>query len=237
MPLDELSRRGQHVMTVGIACRYCEQYCPVFPAMEQRLTFARGDLAYLANLCHNCGECLYACQYAPPHEFGINVPATLARIRVRSYEEYAWPNMFGAAFRRHTVLATLGAIAALTLLMTVGTALFGAERLLAAHGRGEFYAVVPHTVMITVFGAVGLFVVLALGIALARFWRDAGESTQMPPLPAAMKALREALTLTHLHGDGHECLEGIDEHRPWRRWMHHCTLYGFALCFLSTTIA
>jgi Fe-S oxidoreductase len=60
------------------ACRYCEQYCPVFPAMEERREFARVDLAYLANLCHNCGECLYACQYAPPHEFGINVPRTLA---------------------------------------------------------------------------------------------------------------------------------------------------------------
>ena len=28
----------------------------------------------LANLCHNCGACLHACQYAPPHEFAVNVP-------------------------------------------------------------------------------------------------------------------------------------------------------------------
>ena len=82
------------------ACRYCEQYCPVFPAMEQRPSFARVDLAYLANLCHNCGECLYACQYAPPHEFGINVPRTLAEIRLASYEDYAWPRPLAALFRR-----------------------------------------------------------------------------------------------------------------------------------------
>ena len=37
MPLDELMRHGEHVMTVCNACRYCEQYCPVFPAMENRL--------------------------------------------------------------------------------------------------------------------------------------------------------------------------------------------------------
>ena len=73
------SREGEHVMTVCNACRYCEQYCPVFPAMEQRLTFGKADLVYLANLCHNCGECLYACQYAPPHEFGINVPQDARR--------------------------------------------------------------------------------------------------------------------------------------------------------------
>ncbi len=87
MPLDEVLREGERVMTVCNACRYCEGYCPVFPAMEQQVAFARGDLTYLANLCHNCGECLYACQYAAPHEFAINVPATLARIRLRSYEE------------------------------------------------------------------------------------------------------------------------------------------------------
>ena len=81
MPHADPVAHGAHVMTVCNACRYCEQFCPVFPAMESRLTFAEADLAYLANLCHNCGECLYACQYAPPHEFGINVPRAMAEIR------------------------------------------------------------------------------------------------------------------------------------------------------------
>ena len=91
MRLDELTAKGAHTLTVCNACRYCEQYCPVFPAMEERTVFARTDLTYLANLCHNCGECLYACQYAPPHEFAINLPRTLAEIRLASYEDYAWP--------------------------------------------------------------------------------------------------------------------------------------------------
>src|SRR5688572_25599894 len=100
---DDLTREGAHVMTVCNACRYCEQYCPVFPAMERRLIFREPDLTYLANLCHNCGECLYACQYAPPHEFGINVPRTLAEIRQRSYESYCWPPALGAAFQRNSI--------------------------------------------------------------------------------------------------------------------------------------
>src|ERR671919_2485526 len=104
----DLLRRGQHVMTVCNACRYCEQYCPVFPAMEQRLTFTRGDLVFLANLCHNCGECLYACQYAPPHEFGIDVPRTLAEIRLRSYQEYCWPNRLASLFRVHGIVTSVG---------------------------------------------------------------------------------------------------------------------------------
>src|SRR5436853_5733430 len=75
-------------MTVCNACRYCEAYCPVFPAMENRTAFAKGDILYLANLCHNCGECLYTCQYAPPHEFDINVPRVLAEARLVSYQDF-----------------------------------------------------------------------------------------------------------------------------------------------------
>jgi citrate/tricarballylate utilization protein len=77
----ELMQEGDHVMTVCNACRYCEGYCAVWQAMERRLVFKESDLNYLANLCHNCSECYYACQYAPPHEFDINPPKTLAKIR------------------------------------------------------------------------------------------------------------------------------------------------------------
>src|SRR5690606_40978625 len=48
------------------ACRYWEGFCAMFPAMTQRLMFEQADVHYLANLCHNCGACLHACQYAPP---------------------------------------------------------------------------------------------------------------------------------------------------------------------------
>ena len=42
--------------------------------MELRREFATADLNYLANLCHGCKGCYYSCHYAPPHEFGINLP-------------------------------------------------------------------------------------------------------------------------------------------------------------------
>jgi len=63
------------------ACRYCEGYCAVFPALERRRRFTPGDVVYLANLCHDCRACFYACMYAPPHEFGVNIPKALAEVR------------------------------------------------------------------------------------------------------------------------------------------------------------
>ena len=50
-------------MQICNACRYCEGFCAVFPAMTRRIEFSKADAHYLANLCHNCGACLHACQY------------------------------------------------------------------------------------------------------------------------------------------------------------------------------
>ena len=41
-------------MTICNACRYCEGFCAVFPAMERRRTFDTKDLVYLSNLCFEC---------------------------------------------------------------------------------------------------------------------------------------------------------------------------------------
>src|SRR4051794_18579889 len=147
MPDDQLTQHAAHTMTVCNACRYCEQYCPVFPAMEQRLTFGKADLAYLANLCHNCGECLYACQYAPPHEFGINVPKTLTQIRLRTYEDYCWPRFLGAAFRRQGVLTATALVIGLSALMLLASRTGAVNQAGGAVDEASFYAVVPYRVM------------------------------------------------------------------------------------------
>jgi citrate/tricarballylate utilization protein len=232
----ELVREGQHVMTVCNACRYCEQYCPVFPAMEQRLTFAAADLDYLASLCHNCGECLYACQYAPPHEFGINVPRTLAAIRLRTYEQYCWPRALGGVFRRHSVVTALALSAGLAVIMFAATWLAGG-RLFDPNPRGDFYAVVPHAVLVVVFGAAGLFVASALAIGVVRFWRDIQGGRASATAADLARGLRDALTLRHLHSTGPDCTSNEEERSPWRRYFHHATFYGFLLCFGSTTVA
>src|ERR1019366_6376147 len=78
----------ERVMKICNACRYCEGFCAVFPAMTRRLEFGKTDIHYLANLCHNCGACLHACQYAAPHEFAVNVPKAMAEVRGQTYVDY-----------------------------------------------------------------------------------------------------------------------------------------------------
>jgi citrate/tricarballylate utilization protein len=232
--LTEAMRKAEHEMVVCNACRYCEAYCPVFQAMEQRVTFERADLTYLANLCHNCGECLYACQYAPPHEFNIDVPRTLSMVRVESYESFAWPSFAAAAFRRPWVATSVALAAGVSICTPVARTLM----VRAPRQSADFYAVIPHDVMVTLFGLVGLFVIAAIAIGHRRF-RDSThyERARYRESGARARAIRDIVTLKHLHATGEDCVDAEEQRRPWRRWLHHCTFYGFALCFVSTTVA
>ena len=221
-------------MQICNACRYCEGFCAVFPAMTRRLDFVKADINYLANLCHNCGACYHACQYAPPHEFAVNVPRAMAEVRRETYTEYAWPPAFGALYRRNGLTVALALAAGLALFLLLALALNGT--LMQPALAGNFYAVFPHNLMAALFGAVFGFAMLALGIGVARFWRDVspGEISA----PAASEAAVNVLTLKYLgggHGDG--CNEDDDRFTPIRRRFHHLTFYGFGLCFASTAIA
>ena len=238
MPPADPIVHGEHVMTVCNACRYCEQFCPVFPAMENRLTFAAADLAYLANLCHNCGECLYACQYAPPHEFGINVPRTMAEIRAKSYEAYCWP-----AFLVERLQASQPGDRPRSRRRTDrgdGRRRSDRQRRCVPRpvGPGDFYGVLSHDIMVALFGGVFLFVVAAIGVGVVRFWRDMRRGdTHILTAADLTRALRDVMTLRHLHASGVDCTSAEEERTPLRRWFHHCTFYGFLLCFASTSVA
>jgi len=216
------------------ACRYCEGYCAVFPAMTRRLEFNRVDVHYLANLCHNCGACLHACQYAPPHEFGVNLPRAMARVRVQTYAEHAWPAALGVLYRRNGLALSLALVAALALFLVLAAASQGS--LWQVQPAADFYRVFPHGLMVALFGPVFVFVVLALIVSVRRFY--AGMNAGPPSAAAASEAARDALTLKFLdggHGDG--CNEADDAFTLARRRAHHLTFYGFALCFAATCVA
>jgi len=221
-------------MEICNACRYCETFCAVFPAMTRRLDFLAGDVHYLANLCHNCGACLHACQYAPPHEFAVNVPKAMAEVRRQTYEDYAWPRALGGLYRRNGLVLALATAGGLALFLVLVLALTG--RLWHAPLAGNFYAIFPHGMMAWLFGLAFGWAILALAVGAVRFWR--GQSPGPVSGAAAAEAACNALALTYLdggHGDG--CNEESDRYTLARRRWHHFTFYGFVLCFAATSVA
>ena len=169
MSATENLREADRLMTICNACRYCEGLCAVFPAMEMRRSFGDGDLDYLANLCHQCGACYTDCQYSPPHEFNVNVPAALAKLRNESYARYAWPSALSGAFARNGLIVTL-LTAASVAAFVIGFVAFTAPTALFSRHAGDFYAVMPHRAMVALFGAAALYAVLAFVFSLRAFW-------------------------------------------------------------------
>lgn len=222
------------IMTICNACRYCEGFCAVFPAMTRRLEFAKGDVNYLANLCHNCGACLHACQYAPPHDFAINVPQAMARVRVQTYADYAWPAALGGLYKKNGLTVALAAAAALALFLVLAL-LANNGSLLHEPLAGDFYAIFPHNTLVAMFGTVFVFAVVALALGVRRFWRDV--SPGAASAPAVAETAHDVLRLKYLDGGhGKGCNEADDAFTLARRRYHHFTFYGFLLCFAATCV-
>jgi citrate/tricarballylate utilization protein len=227
---------ARRFMEICNGCRYCEGFCAVFPAMELRREFANADLSYLANLCHSCRACFHACQYAPPHQFGVNVPQALAEVRAESYQDYAWPKPLAGLFQRNGLVVSLAAAADIALVLILATALQSAGVLFSAHPvqPGAFYAVIPFPVMmwtgLLTFG----FALVALFMGARNFWRDAGGTGV--GVRSLWEALRDILTLRYLGGGGDGCNTRDESFSMTRRWLHHAMFYGFMLCFAATAI-
>ena len=216
------------------ACRYCEGFCAVFPAMTRRLSFGQADIHFMANLCHNCGACLHACQYAPPHDFAVNIPKALAQVRGQTYAHYAWPAPLGKLYQRNGLTLSLALAAGLALFLWL------TQQGAAAGPADNFYSLFPHNLLVSLFAPVFLFAVLALALGVRRFWQDITPATSGAALtpPAAAEATHDVLRLKYLdggHGEG--CNNADDEFTLARRRAHHLTFYGFLLCFAATSVA
>lgn len=228
-------------LTICNACRYCEDYCAVFPAIELRRVITEGDIEYLANLCHDCRDCLYACQYAPPHEFGVNLPRVLSQAREESYARHASGQGFGAKVRG--VAATRATLGMTGLALLLGLAFVDVRRgfssLAMAHlGPGAFYRVLPELLLEIVFGALGLFwlgrwVVSSRSFGGSRTNRPAAG----PVLADFWTALGHSIRLTYLSGAGDGCQYPDANFSQTRRWLHQAVVAGFTLDLASTMLA
>jgi citrate/tricarballylate utilization protein len=228
------------VMQICNACRYCEGFCAVFPAMTRRLEFGQGRHHYLANLCHNCGACLHACQYAPPHEFAVNVPQAMARVRGQTYADYAWPPALRRAVPTQRPDAGAGAGRRAGAVPGAGR---GNERrpVAGAAPGGNFYSVFPHNLLVGLFAPVFGFAALALAMGVARFWRDMRPSPVARPPTGLLRRKRSDASVLRLkyldggHGDGLP-----QRRRPFTLCapaLSSPTFYGFILCFAATSVA
>jgi citrate/tricarballylate utilization protein len=229
---------AQRQLEVCNACRYCEGICAVFPALERRTAFQEGDLTFLANLCHDCRSCLYVCPFAPPHEFGVNIPLVMAEARDLTYRRYAWPQPLAQTIgRRRDVL--VGLLLAL-LIIIVGASLLAAGPVglvSVQSGAGAFYEIVPWWWMFAPAMLVSIYGIVAVAVGVRRFWHDTAHRRGPVGVRDVAGAAWDAGTLRYLEGGGPGCDYPDDVPSGKRKWLHHLVVWGFLAAFASTTSA
>ncbi|HEY3061844.1 MAG TPA: tricarballylate utilization 4Fe-4S protein TcuB [Chloroflexota bacterium] len=227
MPPIDIANQTIWQLDVCNACRYCEGYCAVFPALEKRRNFTYGDVLYLANLCHDCRACYYACMYAPPHEFGVNIPKALAEVREQTYAHYALPRLAGRLVTHHWRLLSLGTL--------LGVVFFGAVALIGPSNEvGAFYRVVPYSAMVLPFLLLAGYALAVLLIGAFAFVRDTGGAWRWGAL---RQAAGDAFTLRYLKGGAADgCYYPAERTSHARLVLHMLVFYGF-LSATAATIA
>lgn len=232
---------ASRAMEICNACRYCETLCPVFPQITEYRTFDKPTLNYLSNLCHNCKGCYHGCQYAPPHEFDLNIPKIFSEIRVDSYIQYAFPSILGKLFAKNGTVVSILIALCIGLMLIAGAYFNDADSLFVAfNGEGSFFKVIPYEVMTLVSGLICFHVVIAFIVGFKRFWTENGDKmSELADLSLWKYAFASAATLKHLDGgdNGHGCNDINDRFTHKRKWFHHGVMYGFILTLISTTLA
>lgn len=216
-------------LSICNSCRYCEGYCGAFKALTRYREFDQPTVSHLANLCHNCRGCYYACQYTEPHEFALNIPALLANVRATNWEQHIKPRWLARAMQRSVwpyVLLTL--LFVFLFAFVLGVPWVSAQ---------PFYASISHSLMVLIFAPLFLIPLVSLALGVRSYWRSVGASSLS--LNDVKEAFRSAATLRQLDGgQGQGCnYESEDKFSSQRRWAHQATMYGFLLCFASTTTA
>ena len=239
MPSLELIKEIDRQLTVCNACRYCEGYCAVFPAMELRRTFDDEDIIHLANLCFDCRACYNACPYTPPHDYAITIPQVMAQARAETYQEYSAPRFLSKLFGDNPFL--IGLTVAISVLLVFGSVLViqGADVLFAADGEeGSFFRVVPYYAMVLPALVLSGYWIVILAIGGARFWRDTGRRTRsLVDVRSFLRASKDAFGLEYLKGGGDGCDYPGDAKSNLRPTMHHLLVWGIVLNLVATTSA
>lgn len=238
-----LFAEAERQLNICNSCRYCEGYCAVYPALERRSVLTPGDISYLANLCHDCRACFYACMYAPPHEFAVDPPAILSEVRRWSYDEFTTAHWLRVVRDRIAILRHGAFYLLCTAVIALVVVLVAARPGIGVlyhhiHPTGSPYEIITYTAILIVSLVFFAASVLAMTLGALSYWRTTrGSLAGIGNLHAWSKAIKYASTLRYLRGGQEGCYLREDHPSGLRRALHSLVAYGFSLALVSTIVA
>ena len=200
-------------MPVGIA----KDTVRFFPQLHLRVLSVMAT-SHIWQICViTVGDVTMPANTLDPHEFDLNLPKALAEVRHDSWKQHAWPAGFSAFDRAGVLIAGLSVLVATVLFYTIANFEIGV---------GMGFMPISHTMFLLLSLRLCSYLSFALGISLRSYWHaTVGGAIRLSDLRAAVASAAQMKNLKGGHGDGCN-FEAEDAFTPWRRWFHHCTLYG-----------
>ena len=230
----DLTAELDRQLLVCNACRYCEGFCAMFGAAQLRTAIGDGDVAYLANLCHDCRMCYDACMFTPPHAYAIDIPAVMAAARVDTYARYARPSLLGRLVRTPSSVSLATALAGIaTVALAIAAFAGGAALWTPQTGPGAFYRLLPYAALLLAALALTVYGAVCVALGARDYARDIGGG--FVSAASLRTALHEALALTYLKGGGAGCYD--EQRASGRRRFLHGLVFGGFLADLAATIS
>ena len=150
--------------------------------MTRRLEFGK-PIPLPRHICQIAARACTPANAAPPHRFMVNVPAGVARVH-RALSRFRLAARFQGALCATVSSSRWRSLSASHVSRPGRDNPGGGLSSLAR--AGIFYAVFPHNFMAALFGAVFVYaIVVALAIAVGRFWREVSPVTVLAPQDVA----------------------------------------------------
>ena len=234
-----LIKEAARQLTICNACRYCEGFCPVWEVIEYRREFKTADVEYVANLCHDCGQCFDVCPYTPPNEFSVDIPKILGVIRTETYKKYSTPRKMSlfSGSRIWPTLMLFG-FSLLTLFIIYLSSGNYLRIFRTISGPGSFYVILSNAILDIAGTLILFFVVLVWLISGKKFLREVGGPSNIG-LYDLTRAFFDSFGEKWFRGGGAGCnYPHRDERGSYKKMVtHSLVLYGFLLDLLATISA
>jgi len=223
---------GIRQLTICNACRYCEGYCAVWEAIELKSFLNKSDAIHLANLCHDCRDCYYACPFnEPEHEYALNIPKALGNIRSVSYSTFVKPKIM-----RHVLESSPFVIYILVILSAFATLAFP----ILYYGLSGFsqipfvHLITPEEFKVITLSVYAYTLILWIFEGYS-YWKTIKEGSSLS-LRGTLNGIFEVLAHKNFMGGGTGCKVPGERSTFLRAILHILVFYGFIVALISISV-
>ncbi|WP_393971624.1 hypothetical protein OXIME_000194 [Oxyplasma meridianum] len=212
------------------SCRYCEGYCDVWDAIERKTEFSKNDIFHFSNLCHDCRECFYVCPFVEPHEYKLNIPKALSKVRQYSYQEFSTPKKMSWVYNKMSLLTLLLTIAAIAVLFSFFALSHGFSSF-TGHYVGILQAI-PISTFKVISIAIYVYVLSLWSVEGYLYWRAIKNDNSIK-FSSILAAAWDVIWHKNFRGGSAGCNYPTEDSKKSRLYFHPLVFFGFIIDWVS----